>query len=114
MDDLIFIWMCNALTVFDADAQVGSKLVPKLESVKDKPVEEQSKAIADYVREIAEYIVNSGNGKFHPLAILKNQLVVLQELLPRYTGRTLDNVLQNIEVQVKELEKKYDMNQFYG
>lgn len=39
------------------------------------------------------------------LDILKHQREVLNELLPKYTGKTLDNVLVNIEARIKEGEK---------
>lgn len=39
------------------------------------------------------------------LDILKRQREVLNELLPKYTGKTLDNVLVNIEARIKEEEK---------
>ena len=36
---------------------------------------------------------------------VENQLLVLNELSPRYGGKTLDNVKQNVEAKLKEMKK---------
>lgn len=36
---------------------------------------------------------------------VENQLRVLNELSPKYGGKTLDNVKQNVEAELKEMRK---------
>ena len=36
---------------------------------------------------------------------IKAQIAVLKELLPKYSYRTLDNIIQGLEARVREVEK---------
>lgn len=42
---------------------------------------------------------------------LKFQLTVLKDIAVNYAGRTIDNIIQNIESRVKYIEDKYEKEQ---
>jgi len=44
------------------------------------------------------------DGRYDKYTKLKEQVKVLQSLLPRYGGRTLENIIQDINARMKEME----------
>lgn len=43
---------------------------------------------------------------------VQSQIIALEELLPIYSGKTLDNIIEQLKARLKESEKTYRDN--YG
>ena len=44
------------------------------------------------------------DGRYDKYTELEKQMKVMQDLLPRYGGRTLENIIQDINARRKEME----------